>query len=93
MKKKLAHTPAANIKPDIHTSSDYEKLRHFMVEGGEMLNTTEHELAVFITYGAAAWIRLSRDGYDTEQIKWRKQNQVHGSLGNLAVLLANMMES
>ena len=91
MKKKLAHTPAVNIKPDIHTAADYETLRHFMVEGGEILSTTEHELAVFITYGAAEWIRQSRDGYGTQQIKWSKQNQKYNA-GNLAVLLANMME-
>lgn len=92
MKKKLAHAPAANIKPDIHTAADYETLRHIMVEGGEILSNTEHELAVFITYGAAAWIRLSRDGYGTGQIKWSKQNQRYNA-ENLAVLLANIMES
>ena len=92
MKKKLPHAPAADTEPDNRTAADYEALRHFMIEGGEIQSNIEQELTIFITYGASAWIRLNQDGYDTEQAKWAKPFQRHFA-GNLAVLLANMMES
>ena len=92
MKKKQANAPAADTESDIHTAADYETLRNLMIEGGEIHSNTEHELTVFIKYGVAAWIRLNRKGHDTERLKWSRQNQGRDAV-DLAVLLANMMES
>jgi len=92
LKKKITHAPAADTEPDIRTAADYEALRHLMIEGGEIQNNIERELTIFIMYGASAWIRLNQDGHDTEQAKWAKPCQRYFA-GNLAVLLANMMES
>jgi len=92
LKKKQAHAQAADTELDIHTAADYETLRNLMIEGGEIHSDTEHELAVFIKYGAAAWIRLNRKGHDMRRLKWSGQDQ-GCDVVDLAVLLANMMES
>jgi len=92
LKKKLAHAPVADTKSDIRTAADYETLRHFMVEGGEIQNDIEQELTVFIAYGTAIWILLNQDGHVAKQTKWNKPFEKYNA-GNLAVLLVNMMES
>lgn len=63
-----------------------------MVEGGEAHDSIELELAAFIAYGAAAWIRPHREIYSQSRTKWTKpmQNYVEG---HLTILLANMAGS
>ena len=92
MKKKPAHALAAEAKPDMRTAADYEKLRYLMVEGGEIQDKDERELTVFMVYGVAAWIRFEQESHVARQTKWAKPFQ-RCFAGNLAVLLANMMES
>jgi len=63
-----------------------------MVQGGEIQGDIERELTAFIVYGAAAWIVLNQDSHTAEHKKWAKPFQSYFA-ENLAVLLANMMES
>ena len=91
MKKKPVPAPVAE-ETSVRTVVDYETLRQCITEGSEKHSNIEQELALFITSGAAAWIRLCRDGRETEQTKQTKPHQRYCA-GNLTVLLANIIES
>jgi len=93
LKKKLFRAPASDEEIAIRTEADYETLRRFITEGGEIHSRIEQELSVFITNGVAAWIRLCRDENDTEQAKWPVTPHQRHFAQILTILLANMMES
>ena len=78
---------------EIHTVNDYEKLRSYILEDGEVPNdTVDIELATFVTCGTAAWIYLHPDKYRKKQLEQNRQECQH-IVGNLTVLLANIVES
>ena len=49
------------------------------------------ELTLFLSHGVVAWLRLHPTG-QTEHDRWANPHRRYNA-GNLAILLANMMES
>ena len=76
----------------MRSDSDYETLRSFVMEGGEVHYEVERGLSVFIMCGVAAWMSPCRNERKAEQVLWAKPHPRHYA-GNLAVLLAGIVES
>ena len=76
----------------MHTCTDYEILRYFAMEGGDVHSSLERELPVFLMHGSVAWMRLDRDRHAAPEQRWSKPGR-QDSAGDLTVLLANMIES
>ena len=80
------------MEPETRNAADYETLRNYATEGGEAHDGAEVELAMFITHGAAAWIRPRWQSLSHVRSKMEGPLQ-DGGQRLLAILLANMMES
>jgi len=76
----------------MRSDSDYETLRSFVLEGGEVYYEVERGLSVIIVGGIAAWMSPCRDERKTEQASCAKPHPRHYA-GNLAILLAGIVES
>jgi len=92
LKKKRSNNSIDNYGTVLRTVDDYETLRHFIVEGGETPDGVEYDLARLIARGVAVWLYQKREPQSIEYVKQFKP-QKKLPAGNLAVLLANMMES
>jgi len=74
----------------VRAAHDYETLRDYAVNR-EGYDGVESELAIFISHGAAAWIRSSGDKRQQRPVE-RRQGTREMNEGMLAILLANIME-
>jgi len=90
--KKTDFCQTADGDFDVRTTADYEMLRNYIVEGNEAHDSIEPELAQFIAYGSADWIRQQQKIQIKNPAKWTGPIRRYVE-GLLTVLLANMMES
>ena len=92
MKKKRVNKPIGNEGTVTRTVDDYEIVRHIIVEGGELANDIERDLAGLIGRGVAMWLYQKRGPQNIEYTKPLRPQKGQPA-ENLTVLLANMMES